>query len=151
MFQDSLYNNITLFQTFPGTAVEDAILRSGLNELVKEKGENYQCSENGNNLSGGEKQRISIARCLLRNAPVLLVDEATSSLNKENASLIMNSILALDGLTRIVITHNLEASQLKQFDHILVMKKGKIVEEGRFQELMEQKLDFYALYTSSQL
>ena len=108
------------------------------------------CGENGSALSAGEKQRISIARCLLRKTPILLVDEATAALDAETAHYVTNSILDLEGYTRIVVTHALDESLLKQYDGILTLKNGKIAESGTFEELMGQKGYFYSLYTVSQ-
>ena len=105
------------------------------------------CGENGVNLSGGERQRISIARALIKNASVLLVDEATSALDNATASLVSNEILSLDGITGIVVTHRLEASLLKKYDAILMLKKGSLAEVGSFDELMEKKGQFYSLFT----
>ena len=117
--------------------------------LIAQKGEDYLCGENGCGLSGGERQRISIARSLLRRCCVLLADEATASLDKETANHVANAILDLDGLTRIVVTHALDASQLRRYDCILTMKNGRLEEMGDFDTLMEQKGYFYSLYTVS--
>ena len=97
-------------------------------------------------LSGGERQRISIARALLRKTPVLLADEATASLDAETANAVSSSILDLQDMTRVVVTHRLEESILSRYDRILVMKGGMICEEGSFQELMEKKGQFYSLF-----
>ncbi len=150
VFNDTIKNNITMFSEFEQGEVEQAIGLSGLSKLVTRNGEDYLCGENGCNLSGGEKQRISIARSLLRKSPVLLVDEATAALDKETAYNVFDSILNLQGLTRVVITHALEASLLKRYDNILVMKNGEIAESGSFDELMNKKGYFYALYTTEQ-
>ena len=95
-----------------GTSAPQQVQRaeelSGLAPIIQEKGEGYLCGENGSGLSGGQRQRVSIARCLLRHTPVLLVDEATASLDKETAFRISSSILDLEGLTRVVVTHSLD-------------------------------------------
>ena len=108
------------------------------------------CGENGSGLSGGEKQRISIARSLLKKSQVLLVDEATAALDAQTAFQVSNAILNLSGLTRIVITHALDETLLKQYDCVLTLKNGSIAESGSFDELMEKKGYFYSLYTISQ-
>ena len=134
-----------------GHADENEVLRlSGLSELIAARGEEYHCGENGSGLSGGEKQRISIARSLLRKTPVLLMDEATAALDTETAYNVTNSILDLDGLTRIVVTHSLDGTLLKRYDRILTLKNGSIIESGTFDELMEKKEYFYSLFTVSQ-
>lgn len=150
VFNSSIYDNITMFKEFAKEDVERAICLSGLDKLIAEKGADYLCGENGSALSGGEKQRISIARCLLRKTPILLVDEATAALDAETAHYVTNSILDLEGYTRIVVTHALDESLLKQYDSILTLKNGKIAENGTFEELMGQKGYFYSLYTVSQ-
>lgn len=150
VFNASIRDNITMFREFPREEVDRAIELSGLTALIRERGEDYLCGENGSGLSGGEKQRISIARSLLRKSSVLLVDEATAALDAQTAWQVSNSILHLDGLTRIVITHALDEGLLRQYDGILTLKNGRIVETGTFPELMEQKGYFYSLYTVSQ-
>nr|MCR5499350.1 ATP-binding cassette domain-containing protein [Acetatifactor sp.] len=129
---------------------QEALRRASLEELVAQRGEEYRCGENGNGLSGGEKQRISIARSLLRKSSVLLVDEATAALDKETAYHVSDDILNLAGITRIVVTHALEERLLCRYDGILVMKDGRIAESGSFDELMNQNGYFRALYTVAQ-
>ena len=108
----------------------------------------YICSENGANLSGGERQRIAIARCMLHDASVLLVDEATASLDRIISTDLLNSILVLQDITRIVVTHYLEESTLKRFDVIITVSCGQISEVGSFDELMERGELFYSMMMS---
>ena len=150
IFNASIKNNITMFQSFSDDDITKAIEMSGLKSLVEEKGLDYICGENGSGLSGGEKQRISIARCLLRKTQVLLVDEATAALDAETAYQVSNSILNLDGVTSIVVTHSLEEGLLKQYDEIITLKNGSIIEKGGFNELINNKNYFYSLFTVSQ-
>lgn len=150
IFNASILDNITMFADFPRADIEQAIALSGLSNLIQERGEAYLCGENGSGLSGGEKQRISIARSLLKQSQVLLVDEATSALDAATAYQIMTSILALEHITRIVVTHSLDAALLKQYDKIIVLKNGSVKECGTFDELIEQKDYFYSLFTVSQ-
>ncbi|MBQ8726093.1 MAG: ABC transporter ATP-binding protein [Clostridia bacterium] len=150
VFNASVKDNITMFSEFPPEQIETAVRLSGLATLVEEKGEDYLCGENGVGLSGGEKQRVSIARSLLKKAQILLVDEGTAALDKETAHQVSNAILGLDGVTEIIITHALEESLLKKYDGILTMKGGRIIESGTFDELMDKKGYFYSLFTISQ-
>ncbi|MDO4565345.1 MAG: ABC transporter ATP-binding protein [Clostridia bacterium] len=150
VFNNSIQDNITMFQEFDEESVRRVIEMSGLSELIDERGADYACGENGNLLSGGERQRISIARALLRKTPVLLVDEATASLDAETAFHVTSSILNLKGLTRIVVTHDLEEELLKRYDGILVLKNGGVEETGAFDALMAKKGYFYSLFTVSQ-
>ena len=150
VFDASIRDNITMFRDFPAAEVERAIRRSGLQTLIEQQGADYRCGENGSGLSGGEKQRISIARSLLQNASVLLADEATSALDAQAGYQVTNDILKLDGITRIIVTHSLVESLLRQYDGIVVLKDGHVVENGTFDALMAQKGYFYALYTLAQ-
>lgn len=150
VFNASIRDNITMFHEFPPEEVDRAIRLSGLSELIAARGEGYLCGENGSGLSGGEKQRISVARALLRRSPVLLVDEATAALDTKTAAQVMNSILDLEDLTRIVVTHDLEEPLLRRYDCIFAMKNGKLCESGTFDELMAKRGYFYSLFTVSQ-
>lgn len=150
VFNASIRDNITMFHDFPKTEVDRAIELSGLSKLIAERGENYLCGENGSGLSGGEKQRISIARSLLKKSQVLLVDEATAALDAETAFQVSNAILSLDDITSIVVTHTLDEALLKRYDGIITLKNGSIVEFGTFDELIAEKGYFYSLFTISQ-
>ena len=147
LFDDTIRRNITMFRNFPDGAVDSAASRAGLCPLLAERGEDYRCGENGAGLSGGERQRISIARALLRGTPVLLLDEATAALDSETAHAVTAAILDLEGLTRLVVTHRLEAALLARYDEIFVLRGGSIAERGNFRDLMDQKGYFYSLYT----
>lgn len=149
VFNATIRENITMFREFPADEVDRAICLSGLKNLIDQRGDNYPCGENGCNLSGGERQRISIARSLLRKAAVLLVDEATAALDAQTAYQVTESILRLEGLTRIVVTHALDERLLRQFDCILTLHAGQIEEMGTFDQLMEKGGYFRSLYTVS--
>lgn len=150
VFNSTIEDNITMFSEFKREEIDHAIKLSGLSTLIEQKGKDYLCGENGSGLSGGEKQRISIARSLLRRTPVLFVDEATSSLDVETAFGVTNSILDLEGLTKVMVTHTLEESILRRCDAIITLKSGTIKEMGSFDELMKDKGYFYSLFTVSQ-
>lgn len=150
VFNASIRDNVTMFRSFPPEELAQAVRRAQLESLLADRGEGYLCGENGSGLSGGEKQRISIARSLLKHASVLLADEATAALDAQTAHQVTDDILSLSGVTRIVVTHTLEQAALRRYDGIHVLKDGRIAESGSFDELMEQKGYFYALYTVSQ-
>lgn len=87
---------------------------------------------------------------MLKKSRVLLVDEATAALDARTASQVSGAILNLTGITRIVVTHSLEESQLRRYDRILTLKNGTVTEAGTFEELMELKGYFYSLFTVAQ-
>ena len=147
IFDDTLKANITLNQFFTDEEIKQAVQQSGLESYVLENESGLQalCGENGSNLSGGQKQRVSIARALIRKTPILLLDEATSSLDNKVTTEIENSILEIQDLTVLVVTHKLNKSMLKRYDRILFMKAGVIVEDGSFDNLMDRKGEFYKL------
>lgn len=150
IFDGSIYENITLFQDYGKEELELAIEKSGLKNLISEKGLDYPCGENGAALSGGERQRINIARSLLRKTPILLADEITAALDKENSYLVLDSLLSLENITEILVLHDLDSRILSRVDRICVLKEGEIVEEGIFSELMEKKGYFYSLFMMEQ-
>ena len=150
IFDGSIYENITLFQKYSEEEIKQAIEKAGLKNLISEKGLDYPCGENGAALSGGERQRINIARSLLRKTPILLADEITAALDKENSYLVLDSLLSLENITEILVLHDLDARILSRVDRICVLKEGEILEEGIFSELMEKKGYFYSLFTMEQ-
>lgn len=147
IFDDTLKANITLSQSFTEDDIKKAVQQSGLESYILENELGLQtlCGENGSNLSGGERQRLSIARALIRKTPILLLDEATSSLDNKVTTEIENSILEIQDLTVLVVTHKLNKSMLKKYNRILFMKNGVIVEDGSFDNLMNRKGEFYKL------
>lgn len=148
IFDDTLRANITLNQSFTDEEIKQAVHQSGLESYVLENEFGLQtlCGENGLNLSGGQKQRLSIARALIRKTPILLLDEATSSLDNQVTTEIENSILNIQDLTALVVTHKLNETILKKYDRILFMKGGVIVEDGSFGDLMDRRGEFYKLF-----
>ncbi|HDG9918792.1 TPA: ATP-binding cassette domain-containing protein, partial [Staphylococcus aureus] len=101
--------------------------------------EGYQTmlNEKGSNLSGGEKQRISIARAILKDAPIIILDEATASIDPENEQLIQTAINELSkGKTVITIAHKLET--IKNADQIIVLNEGEIIQKGSHDELIRK-------------
>ncbi len=150
VFNASIKDNVSMFRDFPKTEMDEAIARAHLGALIRERGEDYLCGENGSGLSGGEKQRISIARSLLKKSSVLLADEVTAALDAQTAHRVSSDILDLQGITRIVVTHILEESLLRRYDKIFVLRGGRIEEAGSFADLMANKGYFYALFTVAQ-
>ena len=111
---------------------------SNANEFINEFQENinYNVGDNGSNLSGGQKQRIAIARAVYSSSPILILDEATSSLDSKSEKLVQNAIDKLMiNKTSIVIAHRL--STIQNADKIIVLEKGEIIEEGSHNELIK--------------
>lgn len=139
LFDASVGDNITLFGCLDEVLAEQAARQSGLSHVLDSRGLGYRCGENGNALSGGEKQRIGIARAILRGTDVLLMDEITSALDSETSCQIMKTVRRLEGKTRIIVTHDLIPEVMEEFDRIFVLQNGKVVESGKYSELMAQK------------
>jgi len=128
--------------------VIEAAKKAHAHEFISKLPQGYESlvGERGVKLSGGQRQRIAIARAILKNAPILILDEATSSLDSITESYIKESLHeAMTNKTTIVIAHRL--STLKDMDRILVFVKGKIVEDGDLNSLLENKEShFYKLW-----
>ena len=135
--QDSMLFNHSVFYNIafgnPNAEMADVIRVSqslGLHEFIMSLPSGYDTvvGDRGTCLSGGQKQCISLARALLKQAPILILDEATSALDLETEHKVMNAIDEIQGLTKIIITHKL--SLVKDCDHIIVMQNGKVIQAG---------------------
>ena len=138
LFNDTIYNNIAFGVEGASQAdVEAAAKIANAHEFIMEKEDGYQTNigDRGSKLSGGQRQRLSIARAILKNPPILILDEATASLDTESERAVQE---ALDHLmtsrTTIAIAHRL--STIRHADEIIVLHEGKIVERGRHEELI---------------
>lgn len=146
IFDDTILNNLTMFSVFENRFLNRVIEQSQLGKLIREKGLEYNCGENGRNLSGGERQRIAIGRCLLQRTPIIIFDEATASLDNRTTKQIEEVLSEMEGITQIITSHRLNKEVLQKYDSILVMKNGVLIESGNFNELIENKGEFWALY-----
>lgn len=125
LFHDTLYNNVTMFRSdFTEEEVHRALEKAGLSAFVDKLPDGLQTivSENGQNLSGGEKQRIGIARVLLNKNPIMLFDEPTANLDEKNTRDIEEHIFAIPDRTIIMITHKTDEERLKRFDGVIQIR-----------------------------
>ncbi|MFA8450647.1 MAG: ABC transporter ATP-binding protein [Bacteroidales bacterium] len=139
LFNDTIYNNIAFgCETATLEDVKRAAQIANAHEFIDKMENGYQANigDRGGKLSGGQRQRVSIARAVLQNPPILILDEATSSLDTESEKLVQDALnRVMKERTSIVIAHRL--STIKYADKILVIEKGKIVEQGNHSELIE--------------
>ena len=152
LFNDTIFNNIKIGNM---NATEDEVIAAAkaarCDEFINKLPDGYNTllGENGNTLSGGERQRLSIARALLKDAPIVLLDEATASLDPESEEYIQQAISELiKGKTVIVIAHKLRT--IAKADKIIVLDKGGIVEEGTHEILMKKSGLYHKLFSIQQ-
>jgi ATP-binding cassette subfamily B protein/subfamily B ATP-binding cassette protein MsbA len=153
LFNDTIFNNIAF--GVEGATPEQVIAAAKIanaHDFIMEKDLGYQTliGDRGNKLSGGQRQRLSIARAILKNPPILILDEATASLDTESERVVQD---ALDRLmstrTTIAIAHRL--STIKNADEIVVMQEGRIVERGTHEELILRDGYYKKLYNMQAL
>jgi subfamily B ATP-binding cassette protein MsbA len=148
LFNDSIRNNIAYgMLTASEQQIEAAAKAAYAYDFIKgfPEGFNTSIGELGGKLSGGQRQRICIARALLKDAPILILDEATSSLDSESEILVQKALGNLmKGRTTFVIAHRL--STIGNADRIIVIVDGRIVEEGRHDDLLDRRQEYYKLY-----
>ncbi|MCY1616739.1 ABC transporter ATP-binding protein/permease [Staphylococcus pettenkoferi] len=139
LFNDTIYNNI-LFGKPDATKSDiiEAAKQAQCHDFIMSLPQGYQTviNEKGNNLSGGEKQRISIARAILKDAPIIIFDEATASIDPENEHLIQSAIDHLSEGKTMTIAHKINT--IKNADQIIVLDEGQIVQRGTHQELIQE-------------
>ena len=140
LFRDTVMENIRLGRR---DATDEEVLAAAraarCEDFVRNLPQGYQTliGENGSTLSGGERQRISIARALLKDAPVILLDEATASLDVENESAVQEALSRLlQGKTVLVIAHRMRT--VAGADHIVVLERGRVAQQGKPEELMRK-------------
>ncbi len=140
LFNDTIANNIALgMKDATAAEIETAAKIANAHDFIikKEGGYNSNIGDRGSKLSGGERQRLTIARAVLKNPPILILDEATSSLDTESERLVQDAINNLmNNRTSIVIAHRL--STIRHADEIIVLQRGEIVERGTHDELIAQ-------------
>jgi subfamily B ATP-binding cassette protein MsbA len=148
LFNDTIYNNIAYGNpNASATEVEDAARAAYAYEFITQlpAGFETRVGEGGMSLSGGERQRLAIARAILKNAPILILDEATASLDNRAEREVQAAIQALEeGRTTVVIAHRL--STVRDADLIVVMSAGRIVEQGTHSELLQREGEYSRLH-----
>ena len=153
LFNDSIKNNIILGKTNASDAeIINASKAANAHDFINqmENGYDSNIGESGNKLSGGQKQRLSIARAILKNPQILILDEATSSLDTESEKLVQKALEnIMKGRTALVIAHRL--STIQKADTIIVMEDGKIIETGSHDNLMAKKNAYFNLVKLQQV
>ena len=151
LFAGSIIENISIGDYEPDIQrVMDLCARLGINEFVEKLPANYSTfiSEQGSNFSGGEKQRLAIARALYRNPEILILDEATSSLDPISEQKVQETLKWFKGLNKTIITIAHRLSTIKNADEILVLENGKLIEQGTHIALLQQKGKYALLWQS---
>ena len=149
LFQDTIYNNIALGR--PDAAkkeIIEAAKKARCYDFIMELPDGFDTviGEGGASLSGGQAQRLSIARCILKDSPIVILDEATASVDADNESYIQQAISELcRGKTLLVIAHRLHT--IVDADNIMVIKDGEIAESGKHESLMQKKGIYHSMVT----
>jgi subfamily B ATP-binding cassette protein MsbA len=148
LFNDTIFNNIAFGAK---SATEEQVIHAAkianAHDFITATENGYQTNigDRGGKLSGGQRQRISIARAILKNPPILILDEATSSLDTESEKLVQEAIYNLmKDRTSIVIAHRL--STIRNVDEIYVLRDGEIIEKGNYEELLKLNGEFNKLH-----
>ncbi len=147
LFFDTVAANIAFGRDFPKEAIENAAKRAHADEFIQRLPQKYgsMLAEAGQNLSGGQQQRLAIARALVKNAPILILDEATSSLDAISENRIKKAIAELHGeVTQIIIAHRL--ATIEHADRIIYLEKGQKIAEGNKEELLETCDEFRLMW-----
>ena len=148
MLHDTIYENIIMGKNYTREDVENAAKKAQIHDFIMSLPDRYETKigEGGIKLSGGEKQRISIARAILKNTPIVILDEVTSYSDIENEAKIQSALKTLlKGKTALIIAHRLYT--IKNADNIVFMKKGQITEQGTHKELLRNRADYWHLWS----
>jgi ATP-binding cassette, subfamily B, multidrug efflux pump len=147
LFSGDVASNIALGDDYPQAEIESAARRMNVDSFIQRLPQGYQTEirERGNNLSSGQKQLLAFARAAVRYPPILVLDEATASLDVRTEALVQEALdRLLEGRTAIIIAHRL--TTIRNVDRILVLKRGELVEEGSHEQLMQQNGLYASLY-----
>ena len=152
LFNDSVSNNISFEKDDNLQNIQQAAILAHADDFIQKMPQQYETNigDNGMKLSGGEQQRLSIARAIYKNAPILILDEATSHLDSNSEKLVQDALQnLLKDKTAIIIAHRLSTVQFA--DEIIVLKEGSIIEKGTHQQLMQQNGEYKKLVDLQQL
>ena len=151
LIEGSLRENLDPVGKFSDESMIECLKSLDIDYLLEEEGLNFMVKENGDNLSAGERQLICMARAMIRKSKIIVMDEATSSIDYNTEQLIQKAILTLlKNSTVITIAHRIKT--ILEYDKILVFEQGQLVEQGSPKELIENKKgQFYGLYTQSHM
>ena len=151
-FTDTIRNNILLGKKLPESAWEQIIRCARLEEFLKKQpdGEGALITENGKNISGGEAQRIGLARCLAMGPRFMIFDEIAASLDNQNALEVEKAVLSLENVGMLTITHRIYKENMQRYNKIFLLQGGEIVEQGTWEELIGRKGAFYQLAAAFQ-
>ncbi|MDO4541320.1 MAG: ABC transporter ATP-binding protein, partial [Bacillota bacterium] len=152
MFDDTVRENISLGQDFSPKDWERALKLSGVDLFLFDlkQGLDTTIGEDGSELSGGQRQRLAVARALIRRTPIMILDEGTSSIDRQTAAEIEERLLSQKELTLITITHNLDPKLLMEYDEIIYIAEGRICDRGSLEQLNRKSgsfLDFQGILT----
>ncbi|MDD3340544.1 MAG: ABC transporter ATP-binding protein, partial [Lachnospiraceae bacterium] len=148
MFDESIEHNICLHKQIGQKDLEKALHMSGVEMFLRdEKSLDTLVGENGCNLSGGQRQRVAVARALVQEKPILILDEGTSAVDMQTAYDIESQLLKIENLTVITITHAINAELLRNYDQVVFMEKGMILETDTFDNLIKTRGAFYDFYS----
>ena len=148
MLHDTIYENIIMGKNYTREEVENAAKKAQIHDFIMSLPDRYETKigEGGIKLSGGEKQRISIARAILKNTPIVILNEVTSYSDIENEAKIQSALKTLlKGKTALIIAHRLYT--IKNADNIVFMKKGQITEQGTHEELLRNRANYWHLWS----
>ena len=123
LFHDSLRNNLTMYRDIPDETLVETLQTLGLDKFAKKDALDAMVTENGANLSGGEKKRICLARELLRDTDVLILDEPLANLDDATAGMIEDLLLSIEGNLLLVVSHQFSERKLPSFDDVLNLNK----------------------------
>jgi len=143
IFAENFINNVSMFSTYKNDKINEIVDKLNLNIL-----ENIKYKENCQQLSGGEKQIVNIVRMLSADTPICIMDEPFSAMDVNTTEILQNTLMEKKDKTIIMVTHKLSQEQLEQFDEVILMKSGKVVQSGAYSDILKTS-EFRKLQTIS--